>query len=52
MPNNISFFKGVLDSKNLLPLNIDRDTLWESKIIKVIPKNLVRKANEMLRKLA
>ena len=41
-----------MDSDDLLPLNVNRETLQESKIIKVIPKKLVRKAIEMLRKLA
>ena len=41
-----------MDSDNLLPLNVNRDTLQESKIIKVISKKLVRKAVEMLRKLS
>ena len=52
MPKNISFVKGVLDSDNLLPLKVNRETLQESKIIKVISKKLVRKAIEMLQKLA
>ena len=41
-----------MESDNLLTLNINRETLQESKIIKVISKKLVRKAIEMLRKLA
>ena len=41
-----------MDSENLLPLNVNRETLHESKIIKVISKELVRKAIEMLHKLA
>ena len=41
-----------MDSDNLLPLNVNRETLQESKIIKVISKNLVRKAIDMLRKLS
>ena len=43
MPKNLSFVKGVMDSDKLLPLNINRETLQESRIIKVIPKKLVRK---------
>ena len=52
MPKNLNFFKGVVDSDDLLPLNVNRDTLQESKIIKVVSKNLVRKAIEMLRRIA
>ena len=52
MPKNLSFVKGVVDSDDLLLLNINRETLQESKIIKVISKKLVRKAIYMLRELA
>ena len=41
-----------MDSDDLLPLNVNRETLQESKIVKVISKKLVRNAIEMLRKLA
>ena len=50
--NHLSFIKGVVESDNLLTLNINRETLQDSNIIKVISKKLVRKAIEMLRKLA
>ena len=52
MPKNLIFVKGVVYCDELLPLNINRETLQESKIIKVISKKLVRKAIDMLRKLA
>ena len=52
MPKNLIFVKGVVESEDLLPININMETLQESNIIKVISKNLVRKAIEMLRKLA
>ena len=48
----LNFVKGVVDSDDLLPLKINRETRKESKIIKVISKILVRKAIEMLRKLS
>ena len=41
-----------MDIDNLLPLNVNRETLQDSKIIKIISKKPVRKAIEMLRKLA
>ena len=51
MPKYFSFFRGVVDSDDLIPLNVNRNTLQESKIIKVISKKLVSKAIEILRKL-
>ena len=48
MPKNRSFVKGVVNSEKLLPINVNRETLQESKIIKVILKKLVRKAIDML----
>eukprot|EP00567_Pseudictyota_dubia_P001457 CAMPEP_0197466422 /NCGR_PEP_ID=MMETSP1175-20131217/65041_1 /TAXON_ID=1003142 /ORGANISM="Triceratium dubium, Strain CCMP147" /LENGTH=837 /DNA_ID=CAMNT_0043002463 /DNA_START=127 /DNA_END=2640 /DNA_ORIENTATION=- len=51
MPKYFSFIKGVVDSDDL-PLNVNRETLQESKIVKIIQKKLVRKVLEMLRKLA
>ena len=52
MPKNLSFVKGVVNSDDLLPLNVNSEALQESKIIKVISKKPVRKAIEMLHKLA
>ena len=52
MPKNLSVVNGVVDNDNLFTLNVNRETLQESNIIKVIPKNIVRKAIEMLHKLA
>ena len=52
MPNCLSFVKRVVDSDNIIPLNVNRDTLQESKIINAISKKLVRKVVEMLRKLS
>lgn len=51
MPRYLSFIKGVVDSDDL-PLNVNRETLQESKIIKIIKKKLVRKAIETIRNLA
>ena len=52
IPNNLSFVKGVEDSDDLLTLNVNRETLQESKIIKVTSKKIVMTAIQMLRKLA
>ena len=42
----------INDLTPLLPLNINRETLQESKIIKVTYKKIVRKDIDILRKLA
>ena len=52
MPKNIIFVKGVVDSDSLLPLNVNRETLQGSNIIKAISKKLVRKTIDMLCKQA
>jgi len=51
IPRYLYFMKGVVDSDDL-PLNVNRETLQESKIIQVIKKKVVRKALEMLRNFA
>ena len=48
LPRYLGFIRGVVDSEDL-PLNVNRETLQESKIIQVIKKKLVRKALEMIR---
>jgi heat shock protein beta len=48
LPRYLSFLRGVIDSDDL-PLNVNRETLQESKIIQVIKKKVVRKALEMIR---
>jgi heat shock protein 90kDa beta len=51
LPKYLGFLKGVVDSDDL-PLNVNRESLQESKILKVIQKKVVRKAIELIQKLA
>jgi len=51
LPQYLNFIKGVVDSDDL-PLNVSRETLQQHKVLKVMGKKIVRKALEMLRKLA
>merc|ERR1711976_731632 len=51
LPRYLNFIKGVVDSDDL-PLNVSRETLAQSRVLKVMSKKLTRKVLEMLRKIA
>jgi heat shock protein 90kDa beta len=51
VPRYLNFIKGVIDSDEL-PLNVNRETLQQLKMLKVISRKIVRKTLEMIKKLS
>ncbi|KAF7808991.1 heat shock protein 90-5, chloroplastic [Senna tora] len=50
-PRYLSFVKGVVDSDDL-PLNVSREILQESRIVRIMRKRLVRKAFDMIQDIS
>jgi heat shock protein 90kDa beta len=51
MPRYLGFIKGVVDSADL-PLNVSREILQESRVVRAIRKQLVKKSLDMLAEVA
>ncbi|KAI6686295.1 hypothetical protein NL676_032208 [Syzygium grande] len=50
-PRYLSFVKGVVDSDDL-PLNVSREILQESRVVRIMRKRLVRKTFDMIQELS
>ena len=49
LPRYLTFVRGVVDS-NDLPLNVSREILQESRVVRVMRKRLIRKTLDMLQR--
>eukprot|EP00178_Gracilaria_changii_P021132 TRINITY_DN62974_c0_g1_i1.p1 TRINITY_DN62974_c0_g1~~TRINITY_DN62974_c0_g1_i1.p1 ORF type:complete len:800 (-),score=148.47 TRINITY_DN62974_c0_g1_i1:537-2936(-) len=50
LPRWLCFLKGVIDSEDL-PLNVSREILQKSRVLRIISKRLVRKAMDMFKSI-
>mmetsp|Transcript_17765 Transcript_17765/g.57471 ORF Transcript_17765/g.57471 Transcript_17765/m.57471 type:complete len:774 (+) Transcript_17765:76-2397(+) len=51
VPRYLTFIKGVVDSSDL-PLNVSREILQESRVVRTIRKQIVRKSLDMVKEIA
>jgi len=51
LPRYLNFVRGVVDSEDL-PLNVSRETLAQSRVLRVMAKKITRKVLEMIRKMS
>ena len=51
VPRYLNFIVGVVDSEDL-PLNVSREMLQQSRVLKVIKKKLISKALDMIKKMS
>ena len=51
MPRYLNFVKGIVDS-NDLPLNVSREILQESKVVRIIKRRLLAKSLDMIAEIA
>merc|ERR1712196_241869 len=51
LPRYLTFVRGVVDSSDL-PLDVSREILQESRVVRIIRKRLIRKTLAMLREIA
>ena len=51
MPRYLAFIKGVVDSSDL-PLNVSREILQESRVVRTIRRQLVKRSLDMIKDIA